>query len=451
LKKYNTIIRNGQLVIPHQGIVRGDVLICDGKITGICSGFDLPEANIDIDAQDKYVFPGIIDSHVHYGLGSPEDFRTETQSAALGGVTTVLSFLQNIKRYSEIFAAEKEKAEKQAYVDFSFHFCLMDDEQLEEVPLYIEKLKISSFKFFMNFRGDEGRYLGIEGIDDGFLYEGLKKISQYPKAKAVIHAENIEICWRLRKRLKEEGQDGLEVWNQSKPSFLEVESIRRVCYLGKVTGCSLYIAHVTAKESCDELNALRKESSQIHAETCTHYLTHTTESPIGNIGKVNPPLRSPEDLEYLWKSLKNGTLDVISTDHVPRKFVTKKGNIWKCSAGFPGTATLLPIVLSEGYHKRGLSLERIAELLSENPAKLFNMYPRKGSLQVGSDADLTIVDLNLKKKVKATELGSFSDYSLYDGWVLTGWPVLTMVRGQVVMREGKIITKQGYGKFIPRY
>ena len=128
----------------------------------------------------------------------------------------------------------------------------------------------------------------------------------------------------------------------------------------------------------------------------------------------------------------------------------KKGNIWECSAGFPGTATLLPIILSEGYYKRGLSLERIAELLSENPAKLFNMYPRKGSIQVGSDADFTIVDLNLRKKVKATDLGSFSDYSLYDGWTLSGWPVLTIVRGQVIMREGKVMIKPGYGRFIQR-
>ena len=451
MNKNNKIIRNGQLVIPHQGIVRGDILINDGKITGICSGFNLSDADIDIDAQGKYIFPGIIDSHVHYGLGSPEDFRTETRSAALGGVTTVLNFLIDSKKYSEVFAAEKEKAEKLAYVDFSFHFCLMNDGHLEEIPLYIEKMKISSFKFFMNFRGNEGRYMGIEGTDDGFLYEYLKKISQYPKAKAFIHAENIEVCWRLRNQLKELGQDGLKVWNQSRPSFLEAESIDRVYNLGKVNDCSLYIAHISAKESCKELYAIKKEYNKIYAETCTHYLTHTEDSQIGNIGKVNPPLRTPEDREYLWESLRNGTLDVISTDHVPRKFITKKGNIWECSAGFPGTATLLPIVLSEGYHKRRLSLERIAELLSENPARLFNMYPRKGSLQIGSDADLTIVDLNLKKKVKSTELGSFSDYSLYDGWILTGWPVLTMIRGQVVMREGKIMIKPGYGKFIPRF
>ncbi|MDD5014018.1 MAG: amidohydrolase family protein [Atribacterota bacterium] len=451
MKRVDMIIRGGNLIISHEGIIRGDILIYAGKIVGISSGFDLSEADVEIDGRGKYVFPGIIDVHAHYGLGSPDDFPSETRSAALGGVTTVITFLNSPNRYSQIFIPEKEKAEKQSYIDFSYHICLMKDEQLEEIPLYVEKYGISSFKFFMNFRGDEGKSMGVEGLDDGFLYEGFKKISQYPRAKALIHAENIEICRRFQKQLKEEGRDGLEAWNQSRPSFLEAESIQRACYLAKVVNCPLYIAHVTSKKGCEELNAFHKKYNQINAETCAHYLTHTVESSIGNIGKVNPPLRYPEDLEYLWESLKNGTLDVISSDHVPRKVATKKGSIWECSLGFPGTATLLSIALSEGYHKRGLSLERIAELLSENPAKLFNMYPRKGSLQVGSDADLTIVDLNLKKKINSSELGSFSDYSLYDGWMLTGWPVITMVRGKIIMQESKIMGESGYGKFITRF
>jgi len=451
MMRCDTIIRGGNIIIPHGGIVRGDILIYAGKIVGISSGFDLSEADIEIDGRGKYVFPGIIDVHTHYGVGSSDDFLSETKSAALGGVTTIITFLNNPNRYSEIFIPEKEKAEKQAYIDFSYHICLMKDEQLDEIPLYVEKYGISSFKFFMNYRGDEGKSFGVEGLDDGFLYEGFKKISQYPKAKAIVHAENIEICWRFRKKLKEEGKDGLETWNQSRPSFLEAESIQRACYLAKIADCPLYIAHVTSKAACEELNAFRQKYSQINAETCPHYLTHTVESPIGNVAKAAPPLRYPHDLEYLWGSLKNGTLDVISSDHVPRKVSTKKGSIWECSSGFPGTATLLPIVLSEGYHKRGLSLERIAELLSENPAKLFNMYPRKGSMQIGSDADLTIVDLNLKKKINSYELGSFSDYSLYDKWTVTGWPVLTIVRGKIVMKESKIVSESGYGKFIRRF
>ena len=165
---------------------------------------------------------------------------------------------------------------------------------------------------------------------------------------------------------------------------------------------------------------------------------------------MNPPLRYPQDQEALWSSVADGTLDVVSTDHVPRKFQAKKGNIWECSAGFPGTATLLPVILSEGYHKRGLGLSRIAELLSENPARLFNLYPRKGTLALGSDADLTVVDLDKVREVRADELESYSDYSLYDGWKLAGWPVLTMVRGEVVMDGGELTGKAGYGRFMPR-
>jgi len=443
---------NGMLIIPKEGISQADVLIADGKIVGICSVSENLEASEVIDVKGRHVFPGIVDCHAHYGLGSPDnDFLTESRSAALGGVTTVLTFYQTTRSYLDLFESEKHKGEKQAYVDFSLHFCMMNDQQLREVKEYAEKLGVSSFKFFMNFRGEEGKYMGIEGIDDGFLYEGLESIARQKNAKAVIHAENIEIGWRFRKRLREAGRDGLSVWTASKPSFLEVESIQRICYFAKVANCPIYIAHVTTKESCEELQRLRETSSEVHAETCTHYLTHTKDSSVGNIGKVNPPLRSQQDLEYLWKAVEKGTLDVVSTDHVPRKFETKKGNIWECSAGFPGTATLLSVLLSEGHHRRGLSLQRIAEVLSENPARLFNMYPQKGSLLVGSDADLTVVDLNMKRTVKASELGSFSDYSLYDGWELKGWPVLTMVRGEVVMRDGELTGKAGFGRFICRY
>lgn len=442
---------NGQLVMPGEGVVSADVFISNGKILGICSSVDNLEAPEVIDVKGKYVFPGIIDCHTHYGIGSPEnDFFTESRSAALGGVTTVLTFYQNTKSYLEVFEFEKSKGEALSHVDFSFHFCLMKEQHLGEVKDYVEKLGVSSFKFFMNFRGDEGKYFGVEGIDDGFLYEGLEAVGRHKHAKAVIHAENIEIAWRFRKKLKEEGRDGLAVWTASKPNFLEVESIQRVCYFGEVANCPIYIAHVTTKESCEQLQRLKKGPSEIFAETCTHYLTHTKDSSVGNIGKVNPPLRCEEDLEYLWKSVENGTLDVISTDHVPRKFETKLGNIWECSAGYPGTATMLPIVLSEGYHKRGLSLQRIAQVLSENPAKIFNMYPQKGSFLVGTDADLTVVDLDMTRTVKASDLGSFSDYSLYEGWELKGWPIMTMVRGEVVMDEGKLTGKPGFGEFIRR-
>jgi dihydropyrimidinase len=449
--KIDKKVANGRLVIPRQGIVRADLLVSEGKIVGICFDSENFQATEVIDVKGKLVFPGIIDCHTHYGLGSPDrDFFTESRSAALGGVTTILTFYQNTKSYLDVFEAEKQKGEKLAHVDFSFHLCLMTDQQLGEVKTYIEKMGISSFKFFMNFRGDEGKYLGVEGIDDGFLYEGLEAIAKHRPAKAVIHAENIEIGWRFRKRLKEEGRDGLSVWTESKPNFLEVESVRRACYFGKVANCPTYIAHVTTKETCEELRRLREDFPEIYAETCAHYLTHTKDSPIGNIGKVNPPLRSQEDLEYLWTSIEKGILDVVSSDHVPRKFETKRGNIWECSAGFPGTATLLAIVLSEGYHKRGLSLLQIAEVLSENPAKLFNLYPQKGSFLIGSDADLTVVDLGMERVVTASDLGSFSDYSLYEGWNLKGWPVLTMVRGEVVMRDGKLVGKPGFGKFIRR-
>jgi dihydropyrimidinase len=177
----------------------------------------------------------------------------------------------------------------------------------------------------------------------------------------------------------------------------------------------------------------------------------TSDSEIGVLGKTSPPLRYKEDVEALWEAVADGMIDTIGSDHVPRKKATKSGTIWEASGGYPGVATLLPILLSEGFHKRGITIERIVELTSYNVAKAFNLYPQKGTIEVGADADLTIVDMDLEKEVRWNELLSLSDYSIYEGWKLKGWPIVTIVRGKVVMENGEIRGEQGYGKFIPRF
>ena len=446
-----TRVTGGDLVLPGQGVTRADLLINQGRIIGHLRSADQVNARETISAEGMHIFPGVIDCHVHYGTGSPDtDYDTETASAAVGGVTTVITYFQNNRPYTEVLAQELEKGRERARVDFGIHLCLMKDEQLAEVARYEEEYGVSSFKFFMNFRGDEGRYFGVDPIDDGFLYDGFLSIAAVPGARAIVHAENIEIGWRFRKRLRDGGADGLAAWDASKPGFLEVEAVQRAAYLAKVARCPLYIAHVTAAETCALLEKFREQGSDLTAETCAHYLVLDTESKIGNPGKVNPPLRPPSDREGLWRALMNGTLDVVSTDHVPRKFATKKGNIWECSAGYPGTATLLPLMLDHGYHQRGMPLEQIASVLSTNPAKLFNLYPQKGSLGIGSDADITIVDLKRRKTVDAAKLRSFSDYSIYDGLELRGWPVATFVRGECVMKNGEVCGPSGHGRYVHR-
>jgi dihydropyrimidinase len=168
------------------------------------------------------------------------------------------------------------------------------------------------------------------------------------------------------------------------------------------------------------------------------------------MGKANPPFRSADDVAAMWEGLQDGSIDVVASDHCPRKRATKEKPLWLASQGFPGTATILPVLLHEGYHKGRLSLRRIAEVLTKAPAAIFNVAPHKGSLAIGSDADITLVDLNLSRVVNPAELGSYSDYSLYEGQNLKGWPVQTIVRGNTVMANGKILGQPGYGNYIFR-
>jgi dihydropyrimidinase len=184
-------------------------------------------------------------------------------------------------------------------------------------------------------------------------------------------------------------------------------------------------------------------------ETCPHYLTHDLDADIGPIGKANPPFRSADDVAAMWEGLADGSIDVVASDHVPRKRATKEKSIWSASQGFPGTATILPVLLDQGYHRGRLSLTRIAELLTSSPARIFNLA-NKGTLEVGADADVTLVDLEESRVVDPVALGSYSDYSLYEGWTLKGWPHRAILRGQTIMHDGRITGLGGYGRYLAR-
>ena len=448
--KFDTIVKNGRLVTPFSGIQDVDVAIFGDKVAAIFQRPNDAEAVDMIDAMGNYVLPGLIDPHVHFGLGSPDDYRSETMTAAIGGVTTVGNFLMKGDPYEELFEPEVKRGNESAYVDYVLHFTVMTDHHIAHLSDYIE-MGVPTFKYFMSFKGDEGDYLGVSGTDDGLLYEFLEALGQHQQAMTAVHPENIEVVWRLRDRLQKSGADGLRAWDACRPDFVEADDTHTACYFARRTKARLYVVHVSCKEAMDVLREQRQRYDGIYVETCPHFLTHTRDSEVGLLGKVNPPLRTQDDVEAVWETVFDGTCDVVASDHNSRKREKKQqGSIWKASAGFPGTAMILPVLLSEGVHKRGLTLERVVELTCHNPAKLFNLYPKKGTVQVGSDADIAIVDLDMEKEVKPEELYSHSDYSLYEGWSIKGWPVQTILRGKTVMKDGKIVGDKGYGRFVPR-
>jgi dihydropyrimidinase len=221
-------------------------------------------------------------------------------------------------------------------------------------------------------------------------------------------------------------------------------------YFAERTGARVYFPHISSRLTLDEVRRWRSRYDQVWIETCPHYLTHTEDSDLGGIGKANPPFRTRDDREALWEALFDGTIDIVASDHSARRRVTKDKPLWQAAQGFPGIAAILPVLLSEGYHKRKLPLQRICQLLAAAPAKIFDLAPAKGNIAPGCDADFTVVDLGKERKFVPAELGSYADYSLYENQVLKGWPVRTIVRGVTVMENGKIVGPGGHGKYLWR-
>ena len=452
---FDLLLENGILVIPKIGFVQGCLGIKGGKIVGIYHASRGLRARKKLDLHGRHVLPGLVEPHVHYGYRGnlKGHFQTETASAALGGITTVIPFYRDIENPTGLYEnipVLKSMAEKQAYIDFSLHLLLITRQQLKNVKQYFYEYGITSFKFYMAYKGEDGKSIGLVGneTDDGFMLEAFTKLAAIPGAVACVHAENIEIIMSLIKKHKSQGKDGLRVWSESRPNLSEWESVQRAITLAGVAGCPLYIVHLTTKEAVREMWAMKKKYPKLYSETCPHYLTLTKDEPLGNLAKVNPPLRASEDVTALWRGIADGTIDTIGSDHCPFRKEDKEGQIWDACTGFPGSATMLPALLSEGVNKKRVSLEKVAEIMSYNPAKIFNLFPRKGTIQVGSDADFCIVDLSLSKKVRHQDLYSYSDFSLFEGRRLTGWPVMTVVRGEIVMKDGEIVGKSGHGCFI---
>jgi dihydropyrimidinase len=447
------VLRGGTVVFADRPPQAMDILVREGKIAGLLApGEPAGEHVAEQSARGLHVFPGLIDAHVHFGLSGEKitEYATETRHAALGGFTTVLGYFLNNEAYTEVYKREQEYAKTRAHVDYGFHFSTANELHIRELESYVKDYGVTSFKYFMNFKGDEGRYLGLDGTDDGYFYDLLEEAARIGRVTIVCHTENIELVNRIRRRIQAAGGNTLKDWSASKPPITEAEACLRAMYFAEHTGARIYIPHLSTRMALDEVRKWRSRYGEVRVETCPHYLTHDENSQLGPIGKANPPFRSPDDVQAMWEGLADGAIDVVGSDHVPRKRAAKDKGLWQASQGFPGTGTILPVLLSEGYHKGRLSLQRVCEVVTAAPARIFNLEPLKGRIAVGADADLTLVDLAKERVVKADELGSYADYSLYDGWKLKGWPLKTIVRGATVMENGAIVGQAGHGKYLWR-
>jgi len=440
-----TRIDGGTIVTPR-GRMRAGLLIKDGTIAAIGKEDNLPQAGRTIDATGKYVLPGVVDPHIHFRyVDTPldESIRLLTRSAAAGGMTTVIPFIASMQSIVTSLDVFRQVYEMAAYVDCSFHAIIFKPEQNGEIGELIEQ-GITSFKFLLPYQGSEALE-GVGDIDEGLIYLGMQEIAQ-AGALAMVHCESPYLFFRIRDELLAKKPADPQ-WHDARPNEVEAHAISTISSLAKLAQCPLYIVHVSIKEGGDLIRRARAEGVRVWAETCPQYLTLTRFDTDKIWGKINPPLRGTEDIDQLWKELAGGTIDCIGSDHFPLS-PEEKDDLWTAKPGMPGVETLLPLMLDRGVNSGLITLERLVEVCCENPARIFGLYPQKGALQVGSDADVVIVDLEEEHTLETEKMHDVYSYSAYDGWKVKGRPVMTMVRGEVVMEEGEIVGESGYGNFV---
>jgi dihydropyrimidinase len=456
------VIKGGTIVSP-EGLIQASVAVDGGRIVGIGEAVATPQAKRVIDADGLHVFPGVVDPHIHLQTFTNRfdiNVKTETKSAAVGGCTTIIPTLLNREDARVSFREHvpwcKEAVRKYASIDVGFSVVMGTDEHIREMAHMAYELGITSYKFYMAYTRDEAAVFGIRAMEDEQVLEGLRitKTIGAP-AMVMVHAENMSIIHDLKAKYIAEGRNDLKAWTDARPDIAEEEATRRAIWYAKETGGRLYIVHMTIGRGVQWVREAQAQGVDVIAETCPHYLVLTKfdHDRVGHLGKVNPPLRDQWNQDQLWEGLRNGSVTCVGSDHstITPKADKLQKDIWTAVPGFPGSGMLLPIMLSEGYHKGRISLEKIAAVLSYNNAVVWGLFPRKGVIRVGSDADFALVDLDRKQVVTPAVMQSFADWGLYDGWELTGWPTMTIVRGEVIMNGGRILEAEGYGQYLPRY
>jgi len=449
--KVDTAIKNGRIVSP-QGICSAGIGIKGEKIVAIAKDNELLQADKVIDAKENYVLPGLVDAHCHLDWPFDIDLAThckkETQAYGFGGVTTISHMLTGVGDLVGLFRDFVAIYEQNGCIDLSLSPEITTEDHIKEIRELVE-LGMIAFKMQPPYKGTEARP-NIPGIDDGHIYLTFKEIGKLAKdgykVFCRIHCEDIEIFLRLKDRAIKQGVQPRS-WNEIRPPFIEEAAMRKYVHLANLVSCPLYIVHMTIKEGLDVIVKARSEGMNVVAETCPHYLIFNVDNTDRILSKVNPPIRTKEDNDRLWKGIKDGVISVVATDHAP-SCKKHKPDFWT-GMGFTTAESWLPIMLSEGVNKGRISLEKLVEVCCYNPARIFGLFPKKGVLAVGSDADLVIVDLNREATVVERPVYSGADYTPYAGLKFKGWPILTMLRGSIIMNEGTVIGKSGFGRYIP--
>jgi dihydropyrimidinase len=424
------LLKGGHCVIAGQGLLPLDVKIRGATIDSIGENLSDPQAHL-VDVRGRIVMPGVIDPHVHLGIFTDFDTElvTETRSALSNGVTTLGLYIGGQESYLSKLDDIIAKIENTSFCDIFIHLVILNRKQLEEVPVYYSRYGITSFKTYL---------CGIPGlipeVEDDFLLDLMETVSALgPGTTLNIHAENYRMVQRATERLKKAKPfcESLTDWEASHPAIAEAEAIQRAAFLSRETGARIYVVHVSSEEGIQAARALKPKTKNLFFETTSPYLTLALEQDLDLLYKMVPPIRRRKDQEALWEGLADDTLDTIGSDHTPMSSAQKKTsvNLWEVPPGYPAVGTHLPSLLDRASGN-GLPLARLVEKMCTSPAKIFGLYPDKGTLLPGSDADLVLVDPSLKKEATPQAAASRSDYCLHQGKRLKGWPVAVIKSGR---------------------
>ena len=450
------LLVSGGLVATSEFTMMADIAVKDGKISGLVAPGFVQHADRVIDASGKILMPGAIDPHVHmqsraFGTVTRDDFSSGSKAGAFGGVTSMVDFAIPGATQTPMDAIREQQrnADGKTYLDYSLHSCLTNanEKTVEQVKQIIDQ-GVPSFKMFMTYRKE-----GVL-IDDGMLMLLINEISKNGGLPGV-HAENDAMIVTLVEKFLAENKVSPIFHALSRPNVTESEAINRALYIADFYNSPLYIYHMSTKQGAGLIRSAKSLGKKAYCEVCTHHLVLTDELYERSDGIkyiMTPPLRRREDLEALWNALAEGTISNVASDHSswdPGQ-KDKKNSFAEVPNGVAGIETRVPVIYSEGVIGGRLSLQRFVEVVSTNPAKIFGLYPKKGSLSVGSDADITIIDPKLETKITLESLHSRVDYTIYDGMRLKGYPITTIVKGEPIVKDRQFIAgSPANGVFVP--
>lgn len=439
------VVKNAKLVTPR-GIIEGAIIINDGLIVGITKDPHLSQADRVIDAKGKPVLPGPIDGHCH-NTSPPDTPETSSKAGARGGFTTLLDMPPEPTFTGEAYSLKKKSFEGNCYIDYTLHGAAASGYPAGSLADQLAQ-GATGIKFFVSNAGP-----GWPQTYDGDIINGFKEIAGV-NGLALIHAENDQMIRDNFKRLKEEGRKDFPAYLEERPPIAEEECGRRIIQYLEETGCKGLIVHTSIPETVYRAAEARIRGVKVNTETCPQYLYLTTDDikEKGPWVKFAPPARKKETVLRIRELLRKGWIDTVATDHSPHSKADKIAgldDILDAPNGIPGLEPFLSLMLN-GVNEGWMSLERLAAVTSENPAKIFGLYPKKGALQVGSDADLVIVDLDREVTIRNEDQITACGWTPYDGFKVKGAPVLSVVRGRVIMEDGVVVGEKGYGEYNPR-